>query len=270
MRPSTIFVIISLCCGPGACVTKSTHLEALNQVRRNTEQQARSRCEKEKAALQAKRDAEVARQQQKQQELEAELAAARKDKTELEAQCQSKLQATGEELSELRQQRAAIEARLAEFKAITDRFRKMIDTGSIRVYMRRGRMILALPSSVLFPSGKADLSKRGEKTLAEVAQTLKGFPKRRFLVAGHTDNVPVGKELGFADNWELSSARALVVTRFLIEHGVRPKNLAAAGYGKYDPVRSNRSRRGRRRNRRIELILVPNLSELPQLPKKKK
>jgi chemotaxis protein MotB len=269
MRRKT-FPLVCVGLGLAGCVSNTTHLAALDQVRRSTREQARAACDKDKAALKAKRDADVARLEQERQKLADELAASQKQTADLEAQCQSKLKATAEELAELRKQRAAVEARLAEFKAITDKFRKMIDTGSVRVYIRRGRMILALPSSVLFPSGKADLSDRGKKTLAEMARTLQGFPKRRFLVAGHTDNVPVGAELGFADNWELSTARALVVTRFLVENGVPPRNLAAVGYGKHDPVRSNRTRRGRRLNRRIELILVPDLSELPKLPPPKK
>jgi len=98
----------------------------------------------------------------------------------------------------------------------------------------------------------------------EVAVILRQFPDRRFMVAGHTDNQPV-KE-AYKDNWELSMARALVVTRFLVEAKMKAQNIVAAGYGEHDPIASNASPDGRRENRRIEIILLPDLSELPTLP----
>ena len=125
-------------------------------------------------------------------------------------------------------------------------------------------MILKLPAEVLFSSGQAQLSEPGRATLADVARVLKDFPERSFMVAGHTDNEPV-KDSGYRNNWELSTARALTVTEFFIEQGVRPGNLVAAGYGEFDPIAGNQSARGRRDNRRIELVLVPNVEEIPRL-----
>ncbi len=125
--------------------------------------------------------------------------------------------------------------------------------------------MVALPSGVLFPSGKAELSPRGLSTLERVASKLDDFKDRRFLVAGHTDNVRIKKAVDFADNWELSQGRALRVTRYLIEKGMRPKNLAAVGYGQYDPVKSNKTPWGRKLNRRIELILEPSVPDFPKL-----
>ena len=84
------------------------------------------------------------------------------------------------------------------------------------------------------------------------------------MVAGHTDNQPV-KET-YKDNWELSMARALAVTRFLVEAKMKPQTIVAAGYGEHDPIAKNATPEGRRENRRIEIILLPDLSELPTLP----
>jgi chemotaxis protein MotB len=86
------------------------------------------------------------------------------------------------------------------------------------------------------------------------------------MVAGHTDNQPVSKETNYKDNWELSMARALVVTRFMVEAKMKPENIVAAGYGEFDPIAKNSSTEGRKENRRIEIILLPDLSELPMLP----
>ena len=141
----------------------------------------------------------------------------------------------------------------------------MIDAGKIQVVIRQGRMIVKLPAEILFASGSADLSKEGQPALAEVAAVLKQFPDRRFMVAGHTDNVPIGPSR-FKDNWELSTARSVTVTEFLISVGMKPNHLVAAGYGEFDPVRSNTSDGGRKENRRIEIVLLPNLAEIPQLP----
>jgi chemotaxis protein MotB len=72
----------------------------------------------------------------------------------------------------------------------------------------------------------------------DVAKVLATIPDRNFLVAGDTDNVPIHTSR-FPSNWELSTARAVEVTKFLIVNGMRPQVLAAAGYGEFDPVAPN-------------------------------
>jgi chemotaxis protein MotB len=166
---------------------------------------------------------------------------------------------------ELRELREANAQRMAAFEELRSKLQGMIDAGDLEIYVRRGQMIIGLPSSVLFPSGKAELSKKGQRTIAKVAKVLAELKGRKIQVAGHTDNVPVGKKLDFEDNWELSTVRALTVTRFLVSEGVEPASLSAAGYAEFDPVKSNEAPGGRRKNRRIELVLVPDLSALPGL-----
>ncbi|HET7506224.1 MAG TPA: OmpA family protein [Kofleriaceae bacterium] len=188
--------------------------------------------------------------------------ATRKNK-ELETQLaalSTNLDASKDELAALRAQRAEAEKRLAAIDDIQKQFAKMIDTGQLKVIARRGSLVLSLPSEVLFPSGVAELSKPGELAVLEVGITLKRFPDRRFLVVGHTDDVPL-KSATYKDNWELSTARALTVTRFLVQAGMDPKNLVAAGAGENDPVSKERAK-----NRRIEIALLPAINELPPLP----
>jgi chemotaxis protein MotB len=168
------------------------------------------------------------------------------------------------ELAELRQRSAETEKRVEAFKSLRARLQKMIDTGKLKVSVRKGRMLLKLPAEVLFPSGEAELSDDGKEALKEVAAVLKEFPDRKFMVSGHTDNAPVVRA-GFKNNWELSAARAVNVVMFMVESGVRANNLVAAGYSEYDPVAGNGSKAGRQDNRRIEIELLPNLSELPKL-----
>ena len=90
---------------------------------------------------------------------------------------------------------------------------------------------------------------------------------RRFQVAGHTDDQPI-RYSAFASNWELSAARGVEVTRFLIASGMRADSLSAAGYGEFDPVASNESAEGQSQNRRIEITLQPNIDELVAVPRK--
>jgi chemotaxis protein MotB len=166
----------------------------------------------------------------------------------------------------LAQQAAAAKELLAEFKSLTASFQKMIDSGKLAVVFRRGQMVVKLPAAILFPSGSAELSEEGQAALGEVASILRQLRGRRFTVAGHTDNVPV-VQASFLDNWELSAARAVTVTKLLIAKGMPATSLVAAGYSEYDPVAANAGGAGRQKNRRIEIILAPNLKKmnLPQV-----
>ena len=167
-------------------------------------------------------------------------------------------------LAELDEERGEFKDQLAEFRQLTQQFRRMIDSGRLEVTFRRGRMIVEMPDKVLFPSGSADLTDDGQKALSEVAKILRSMRSRRFIVAGHTDTVPVSTDR-FASNWELSTARAVTVTTALIKGGLRPEQLVAAGYSQYDPVAPNGTAVGKQKNRRIEIILEPRLRPLPGL-----
>lgn len=181
------------------------------------------------------------------------------------AELMKNLSASKEELEQLRTLRAETEKRIAAIEDIQKQFAKMIDTGALKVTARRGALSLSLPAEVLFPSGVAELSKDGELKVLEVGLTLKKFPDRRFLVVGHSDNQPL-KSSTFKDNWDLSAARALTVTRFLVQAGMNPKNILPAGAGEHDPLLEKASGKDLARNRRIEILLLPAINELPPLP----
>jgi len=117
-------------------------------------------------------------------------------------------------------------------------------------------------SEVLFPSASAQLQPGGEKQLAEVAQRLieiaAGIPKDInwvLQVDGHTDDKPI-RSPQFPSNWELSTARAASVVKYLIARGVPPNRLVAAGYGEFQPLSSGVDEVSLRQNRRIELKLT--------------
>ena len=119
---------------------------------------------------------------------------------------------------------------------------------------------------VLFDSGRADIKPAGLKVLKQVSDVLNKITDKQIRIEGHTDNVPISTKLQdkFKTNWELSTARATTVVRYLIDHGgVQAQALSAVGYADTHPVASNDSEEGRSSNRRIEIVLYPkDLSQI--------
>ena len=113
---------------------------------------------------------------------------------------------------------------------------------------------------ILFDSGKVDINEQGKNVLIAIADSISGHENQNVVVEGHTDNVPLsaGLQRRFPSNWELSTARAAAVVRFLQEEGgIPPERLSVLGYSFYHPVASNDTEEGRSQNRRIEIILGP-------------
>ena len=117
-------------------------------------------------------------------------------------------------------------------------------------------------SEVLFGSGSADMVGAGRDQISRLATTLKDIASRIpndidwvLRVDGHTDRIPI-HTAQFPSNWELSTARALAVVKLLIEDGLPPHRLAAAGFGEYRPLDKTSSLESLRRNRRIEFKLT--------------
>lgn len=238
----------------GCGVKKEVHQKALDDLAATQQRLGETERDRDDKALQlAQLETELGK-----------LQAQRDNLSEAERAAQERMAATEQELTELRKQRDAAEERLAAFRKLYDRFRALVDTGKLQVDFRNGQMVLKLPSEVLFSSGRADLSKQGGQALTEVLDILVEFKDRRFLVAGHTDNQPL-RGGRFGNNWALSTARALSVLEYMVKAGFDSKNLGAAGYGEWDPVAPNDTAENRQLNRRIEIILVPDLSELPNL-----
>ncbi len=92
---------------------------------------------------------------------------------------------------------------------------------------------------------------------------LKKVPGKRFVVRGHTDDVPIGKNATDSSNRSLSSARGVMVIEELIQPGLRANRLTAVGYSECDPIASNGTDEGRTKNRRIEIVLEPYLASVP-------
>lgn len=119
-----------------------------------------------------------------------------------------------------------------------------------------------LQSEVLFGSGEADLRPSGQAELARLAQTLKQITQDLppdlpwvLQVDGHTDRRPIATPR-FPSNWELSTARAISVARFLVSQGLPPERVAARGLAEFQPLDPGDTEEAYRRNRRIELKLT--------------
>ena len=172
------------------------------------------------------------------------------------------LSATTDEVEKLRRLREEAEKEAAQFRALATKLRAMIDAGELEVVMRDGRINLKLPDNILFPSGSRRLKRGGRAALKKVADALKSVEDREFLIAGHTDNVPLKKGVRFRDNWDLSTARAVEVVRLMVANGVPQTQLIAAGYGEFDPIASNDTAEGRAKNRRLEIVLMPRIENI--------
>ena len=117
-------------------------------------------------------------------------------------------------------------------------------------------------SEVLFETGSAELGAEGQTQMARLARTLldisRDIPAELdwvLRVDGHTDNRPI-RTTQFPSNWELSSARAISVVKFLIGQGLPPNRVAATGFGEFQPIDTDEDEIAYRRNRRIELKLT--------------
>jgi len=156
-------------------------------------------------------------------------------------------------------QQAAIQKQAAEFQRIKQQldeyaakhgFAKSVQT-SIEA---RGLVIRVLTDDLLFASGQATLESKASGLLGEIAQLLNLDQTHPISVEGNTDNIPI-HSAQFPSNWELSTARASTVVRFLISHGVGASRLTASGNAEERPYDSNATAVGRARNRRVEIVM---------------
>jgi chemotaxis protein MotB len=109
--------------------------------------------------------------------------------------------------------------------------------------------------SALFREGSADLEPKAVATLDLVAKEIGDIPNH-VRIEGHTDNKPINTAR-FPSNWELSSARATEVVKYLVNsHGVKPDRISALGYGEYRPLVANNGDEGRAKNRRVDIVVL--------------
>jgi chemotaxis protein MotB len=159
---------------------------------------------------------------------------------------------------------SAKEAELARVKQsyedLTSGLKSEIAAGQVTITQLKGKLTLNMVDKILFDSGMAEVKTDGKKVLDKVGTVLSSVADKDIRIEGHTDNKPITAALAskYPTNWELSTARATAVARYLEDNAkIDGKRLVAAGYGEFRPITSNETPDGRAQNRRIEIVLVP-------------
>jgi chemotaxis protein MotB len=155
-----------------------------------------------------------------------------------------------------------------EFAAIQRELEKLlapeIKRNEVALRLEPDGLIISLREIGFFNSGSAQIKPQAIDAVARVA----GFLRDRncaLRIEGHTDNVPIHTLL-FASNWELSTARATTLVKFLIEtQAFAPERLSAAGYGEFHPVADNSAPAGQQLNRRVDIVVVAEAMSPAQL-----
>ncbi len=125
----------------------------------------------------------------------------------------------------------------------------------VNIEQKRKGLVISFTGELLYELGRAELREQGREVLTMISNNLINIPND-IMIEGHTDNLPIRNE-EFPSNWELSTARAVNVIKFLIEEqGFEPRRLSAAGYSQYRPVSDNDTPEGRNENRRVEIVVL--------------
>jgi chemotaxis protein MotB len=282
--PSLFAVVVAVVVAAPGCVTAGTYDDLV---------MVHERAKRDQAEAELVRDQELRRREAAQAEAKAQLEAFEKERAQAAAdhaaltaqleQAEGALKHSNDELAkslkdkaglkssveemqsaitELNRRKAEADRRMAEYKSLLSRFQSLIDAGKLKIKIVDGRMVVALASDILFPSGSAGLSKDGEAAVREIAGLLSSIPNRSFQVEGHTDDVPI-RTAQFPSNWELAAARSLTVLKTMADAGLDAGRISAASYGAQKPAVPNTTPENKAQNRRIEIVVVPDLSTLP-------
>ncbi len=136
-----------------------------------------------------------------------------------------------------------------------NKIQKQVQTKIVKEGKKRELVISLLSDKPVYDSGSADLHDETKKVLDEVSLQLRGR-QNQVRVEGNTDNVPIANSQ-FPSNWELSSARATGVARYLVEQkGLSPLRISALGYGEYRPKYPNDTDAHRAGNRRVDVVIL--------------
>lgn len=182
------------------------------------------------------------------------------------------LKSTNDQIAAQRQRLEQLQALLDQQQEAAEALRRKIaealkgfSSSELTVKMKNGKVYISMQESLLFPSGSAVVNPKGKDALSKVAGVLNTSSDININIEGHTDSIPI-HTAKFADNWELSTARATSIAHVLIdEYRVSPAKLVASGRSEYDPIAPNSTPEGRGQNRRTEIILEPRLDELMKL-----
>lgn len=162
----------------------------------------------------------------------------------------------------LQAERQTVRELEAAREQLAEELSREVDAGLIAVRMMESGVEVRLSENVLFGSGQADVSDRGQAVLARVAARLKEIPYQ-VVVGGYTDDVPIGGRLAetYPTNWDLAAARAARVVDILETGGVPGHRMVAVSFGENNPIADNANPDGRALNRRIAIRIRPVIPE---------
>lgn len=127
----------------------------------------------------------------------------------------------------------------------------------IEIIQSGNGITLRLKDTLLFDSASAEIKPNSLDTISDIANFLTTVDNP-VIIEGHTDSIPIKNSI-YATNWELSSARAINLIKYLTEnYKLSPKRLSAVGYGEYAPIYDNTTNKGREKNRRVDIIILDN------------
>lgn len=140
-------------------------------------------------------------------------------------------------------------------ESIENDFQGMGNEKLVNTEVSERGLVIHIMESALFKLGSAELTDKARETLDIVAEHLKSVPNH-IRIEGHTDNRPINT-VRYPSNWELSSARATEVVRYLIEsHRIKPNEISALGYGEFRPLVANTTDENRAKNRRVDIVVM--------------
>ncbi|MDD3013823.1 MAG: OmpA family protein [Candidatus Gastranaerophilales bacterium] len=148
------------------------------------------------------------------------------------------------------------------FKQTKESVEKLAESNEnlgIDSYVSERGLVVSLAENLFFASGSAEIKPSAYKALSKISILLKNkFSDHPIRVEGHTDNMPIKSSI-YPSNWELSSARAASVVRFILSNSKFDKNrFAALGYADGRPIADNNTAIGRNKNRRVEIVVLRN------------
>jgi len=153
---------------------------------------------------------------------------------------------------------------------LNDALSEEITNGEIAIAKVKNKIIIQVAEKLFFKSGSDKLITNGQASLMKIGKALKKMPEKMICVEGHTDNVPIGRNLRskHRSNWELSAARAINVLTYLKnEADIDAHRMNAAAFGQYNPIGLNTTEEGKAKNRRIEILVMD--TELERLKNEK-
>ncbi len=257
MIPLAVLPILSILL-TGCIVTKTMYDAEVSRVRSLEYEFAK------KDEVAAELQQQIVELQRSQERLDLELQSLELERVQLTSDLEDLRLANERMRMGLESEREKLQARESEIREMSSTYRGLVDAleaelarGEIQIQALRGGLQVSASDQILFASGRAEIKLDGQPVLKAVAEQIRGLSGYSVRVEGHTDDRPISTA-SYPSNWELSSARAVQVVRFLESSGVEASTLSAVGYGPYQPVATNDTVENRARNRRIEILLIPD------------